>query len=470
MDIKKKSMAAGLMLFLFALVFLTPGSGTVHVSSPPDGQAPASWRDLAQDIGIDAQDNCFVTGYSFGGSTDYDFFTLKYSSRGELLWRARYNGTAGQADFAQCLTVCGDNGVVVAGHSSGRDSSLDATVVKYDGRGQLLWSDRYDGPAGRDDYIYASAEGQQGHIHVGGYSMGSGTEQDYLLIKYTQDGRRMWTARYNPPRNRDDILRAIALDPLGNVLVTGVDRVRETSYDAATLKYSPDGRRVWLARYSGPGEAFDSGRALAVDFDGHVIMTGTGSFGGEALYDIVTVKYSKDGRVLWTARYNGVSSLMDKPCAVAVAESGRIFVAGVSQGAGTGADIVLLGYSPAGDFLWEMRYDGPAHGADMPHDMILDQKGNIVLAGFSRVERRGRDAVVIKCRETGDMLWAVRYNGAGNLSDEAKSAAVDSKGDILVTGFSHGGESCVDAITLKYDSKGRLLWEARYTGQQDRSR
>ena len=465
MDKASASKTAALTAALFALILLGPGAGTARPSPPQDDRATPSDRDLAQDIGIDGRDNCYVTGYSFGGRTDYDFFTVKYSPRGERLWAARYDGTGGRADFAQCLSVCGDDGVVVAGHSSGDNSSLDATVVRYDGSGRLLWSDRYDGPAGRDDYLYASARDPSGNLLVGGYSMGRGTEHDYLLIRYAADGRRIWSARYNPPRNRDDILRALALDSRGNVVVTGVDRVRETSYDAATLKYSPDGRRAWLARYSGRGEAFDSGRNIAVDREGCVIMTGTSYTGGDTLYDSVTVKYSPDGGVEWTARYNSASSLMDRPRAVITAENGRIFVAGVSQGADTGADIVLLSYSPEGELLWEMRYDGPAHGADMPHAMALDQGGDIVLAGFSRVAERGRDAVVIKCRESGEMLWAARYNGTGSLTDEAKSVAVDSLGNILVTGFSHGGTSGLDAVTLKYDPDGRLLWETRYTGQ-----
>lgn len=456
---------AALIVVLFALAVPGPGSGTAHPPSPPGDQGSVSDRDLGQDIGIDTRDNCYVTGYSFGGRTDYDFFTLKYSPKGNLLWEARYDGPDGGADFAQCLAVCGDNGVAVAGHSCGPDSSLDATVVRYDGEGALLWSDRYDGPAGRDDYLYVSAEDPSGHLLVGGYSMGRGTEHDYLLIKYAPGGRRVWTARYNPPRNRDDILRALSLDSRGNVLVTGVDRVMETSYDAATLKYSPDGRRIWLARYSGPGEAFDAGQDLAVGSDGCVVMTGTSDAGGDALVDIVTVKYSPEGGIDWTARYNGASSLMDSAVAVAVSANGTIFVTGASQGTDTRADIILLAYSPEGDFLWEMRYDGPAHGADKPHDMILDQRGDIVLAGFSRTDTRGRDAVVIKVRESGEMLWAARYNGAAGLTDEAKAVTVDSSGNILVAGFSHGGDTGWDAVTLKYDPEGRLLWEARYSGR-----
>ncbi len=427
---------------------------------------PISDPDMAQDIGIDSQGNSYVTGYSYLDASNYDFITLKYDPQGQLLWESRLNGSANDADFAQCLVVCGDGGVIVAGHSSGIDSSLDATVVKYDASGRMLWSDRYDGPGGRDDYAYAAAVDSQGHVLVGGYCFGQNSEHDFLILKYTPLGKRLWTALYNPPRNRSDVVNALAVDARGYVTVTGVDRVQDTSYDFTTLNYCPDGKRNWLARYSGPGDALDSGQAVAVDPEGSVYATGFSDCGSREQTNIIAIKVGGDGQILWQTEYDGPAHLIDKPTALALDEKGRVYIAGISQGQDTAMDILLLAYSPEGKLLWETRYDGPVHGADKPHALAMDTRGCLVLAGYSRTEEGGRDALVIKCSPGGEILWAANHNGTGSGTDEAKAVAIDADGDIFVTGFSHEGSSGLDMLTLKYDASGRLLWKTGFSGTQ----
>jgi hypothetical protein len=54
-----------------------------------------------------------------------------------------------------------------------------------------------------------------------GSSVGSGTYSDYATIKYNSAGEEQWVARYNGPENTLDIATALAVDPAGNVYVTG---------------------------------------------------------------------------------------------------------------------------------------------------------------------------------------------------------------------------------------------------------
>ncbi len=126
------------------------------------------------------------------------------------------------------------------------------------------WAARYNGPASASDAASALALDADGNVYVTGYSTGSGTSTDYATIKFGPTGTQLWLARYNGPANAGDPARAIAVDANGNVYVTGESAGAGSSTDYATVKYGPTGTQLWVARYNGPGNGTDSASAIAV--------------------------------------------------------------------------------------------------------------------------------------------------------------------------------------------------------------
>jgi len=421
--------------------------------------------DMAQDIAVDQKGNVFVTGYSYSRETDFDFITLKYDAQGELIWAERYNGPANSTDYAQDLELDGEGNVYVAGHSNGIGSSLDATIVKYDKDGHRLWVNRYDGPAKRDDYAYAVTLAPDGGIAAAGYSFGPGTEHDYLVLKFRADGRLLWKARYNSPLNRDDVCETLAADKVGNVLVTGVDRTRESSYDMATLKYDAGGQMKWLVRYAGPGQVFDAAEAIGVDPEGNVYVTGY-SYSRETNFDFVTVCYDAEGHERWVAKYDGPSHRIDRGLELTVIPTGGVCVAGISFGQRTAVDCLTIRYDEEGNQVWSARYNGTGNGADVPQAITLDPESNVILAGYSRGLETGRDYFLTKYDHQGRQLWEAKYDGSTSQEDAATAMVVDSRGCVYVTGYnSYSGETDFDFVTLKYGPDGHLQWETRYQGK-----
>ncbi len=62
--------------------------------------------------------------------------------------------------------------------------------------------------------------------------------EDYCTIKYDKSGNQLWVARYNGPGNYHDHPNTIALDPFGNVYVTGLSFSTSSASDFCTFKYS----------------------------------------------------------------------------------------------------------------------------------------------------------------------------------------------------------------------------------------
>ena len=218
------------------------------------------------------------------------------------------------------------------------------------------WVARYNGPADSGDYARAIAVDSQGNVYVTGASYGQGTDYDYATIKYSPDGEELWVRRYNGPGNGRDDARAIAVDNQGNVYVTGKSFGGATDYDCVTIKYSPDGEELWVRRYDGRyiGRMIntnDLAYAIAVDNQGNVYVTGAAhdTFNlrpRRAVFDYATIKYGPNGETLWVRRYNGPFR-HDDAQAIAV-HNDNVYVTGWSEGLNTSYDYATIKYSSVG--------------------------------------------------------------------------------------------------------------------------
>jgi len=193
-------------------------------------------------------------------------------------WVARYNGPENSDDYAKAMAVDASGNVYVTGYSRS-SSHYDYVTTKYNPAGIEQWVARYNGPGDYQDTPKAIAVDSFGNVYVTGYSYGEGTSSDYATIKYNSDGAEQWIARYDNPDSGNDIVYDMALDDFGNVYVTGESDNNDSRLNYTTIKYNKDGRRLWTATYNGPGNYNDSARAITLDALGNVYVTGY-SYGG----------------------------------------------------------------------------------------------------------------------------------------------------------------------------------------------
>ena len=141
----------------------------------------------------------------------------------------------------------------------------------------------------------------------------------------------------------------------------------------------------------------------------------------------------------------------DYATAIVVDSSGNFYVTG--QGIGTtypDYDYVTVKYNSAGQEQWVARYNGPGNGWDVPIGAAVDSLGNIYVTGDSPGSGTNHDYATIKYDSAGQEQWSARYNGPANSYDSATAIAVDSSGNIYVTGGSYGQSSDSDYATIKY--------------------
>src|SRR4029077_4504160 len=156
------------------------------------------------------------------------------------------------------------------------------------------------------------------------------------------------------------------------------------------------------------------------------------------------------GDYIWSHSFGGID-VYDSSYAIAVDRAGNLFVTGEFQdtadfGGGLRSsngyrDIFVAKYTANGDPRWSSAFGRPYD--DSGKSIGVDTNGDVVVTGAflqtaaigdkSLTSAGGYDIVLMKLSGVdGSALWAKRIGGAGD--DRAEGLAVDSHGNVLITG------------------------------------
>jgi hypothetical protein len=340
--------------------------------------SPGNNRDVASAVAVDSANNVFVTGYGTYSALDGDYVTIKYSSAGIPLWTNRYNGPAGSYDGAAAMAVDTGGNVFVTGTSRGTGGNNEWATVKYSNSGALRWAQRYGDPGGADAWAVSVAVDST-NVYVAGYNLAG----EFATIAYSSlNGMPLWTNNYGPVHS---IARAqeVATDTNGHVFVTGYASKHETppfDQDYVTLAYSSGGVPLWTNRFQGLGLNYDNDdRAVGLAVShGNVFVLGS-SMGADANQDFALVAYSTAGAQFWSTRFSGDWG-HDSPAAIAASSDGDVFITGRRGDATLNTEYcVTLAYSSVGTRFWshEIRYD-----VITPSEIATDTAGNVFVTGY----------------------------------------------------------------------------------------
>ncbi len=376
-------------------------------------------------------------------------------------WVSRYNGPDNQWDRAVEMVVDDNRNVYVTGESWNIETYYDITTVKYDSDGSELWAVSYS--SSENDIPTDLVTDDVGNVYVTGYI--EDQDSDYITLKYDSFGNEIWSVRYEGG-NQGDRARAIGLDDDGNVFVTGESMAGYTAPHFLTIKYNSEGDRIWVVE-----EDMSNGsraRDLAVDNNGNVYVTGNKWLLWMSS-DYSTIKYDSNGNVIWMDTYNGPDDSNDGAIAIVLDSLGYVYVTGRSRGVGTGGDYATIKYDNGGNKNWTVRYNSAANLYDSPNAIAVDGIGNVYVTGESIGDGTSYDYATVKYDANGNEKWVSRYNSPASDIDCALDLALDQSGNSYVTGYSWVEESDFDYTTIKYNPFGFELWVLRYNGPANSS-
>ncbi|MFX1500283.1 MAG: SBBP repeat-containing protein [Promethearchaeota archaeon] len=205
--------------------------------------------DIPNAITIDANDNIYITGSSYG-DTDNNIITLKYDSIGILKWEKYWNGTLDSVGEGIITDI--NNNVYVVGRTNDTfviENDMDAVILKYNASGVQLWERRW-GMSNNDERFTAVTVIRDkiyclGMEHVESYDWDNiiveydsyGNNPGHLVIngslfyqpnaQITTDGSNLYLVgrKYDIPLGDNDILfvKCRPIIELGNIFIEVVN-------------------------------------------------------------------------------------------------------------------------------------------------------------------------------------------------------------------------------------------------------
>lgn len=266
-----------------------------------------------------------------------------------------------------------------------------------------------------------------------------------------------WANTYNHLTSQD-VAQGLVVDNSGNIYALGwVNNGVSTMTDYGLIKYNSAGVQQWFRQYSSTGAWLDYGDDIAMDNSGNVYVTGrVEAIAGNA--NCVTIKYAPNGDSLWVRKYDfGICRK------ILVDNNSNVYVIG-KRGDAAFSDFLIVKYNSAGSELWARTYTGAGGYPDEALAAAVDSAGNVIITGIVSIPPQNA-IVTIKYDAAGTQLWLATYQCAAAGGDWGNDIAVDNAGNIYITGSSDTIPSIGRTfLTLKYNSSGGREWVTRYYG------
>jgi hypothetical protein len=151
--------------------------------------------------------------------------------------------------------------------------------------------------------------------------------------------------------------------------------------------------------------------------------------------------------------------------AVATSADGGFYVVGITdsfavdQFGNPSARIFVVKFAADGSLAWQRAWNGTTiRGLGRP-DVAVSSDGSAYVTGVTA--DNGNDAVLLKFDTSGTLLWERTWGGTS--SDESLAVATASDGSAYIAGTATSfGPSSAGLFVVKFDSAGNLVWERMF--------
>ena len=353
-------------------------------------------------------------------------------------------------DALSSVKKTADGGYIVAGFTQSNDfdidsktnESFDFLVSKFSFDNTLEWQKTFGGSD--DDRAADIVQTLDGGFAVLGYSKSSDINvsenagaQDFWLLKISSLGSLLWEKTFG--FSGTDFGTALLATKDGGFLITGVldvsssggqgnaksTAVNHSGGDYWVIKTDLTGNLEWSRFFGGSFTEIPLG---IVETDDHNFIIAGSSDSDDfnisnnlGTYDFWIIKIAPTGSLIWEKSFGG--SEIDEARAITTSSDGNFMVVGdtrssdidVSENNGA-ADVWIVKFSTEGSLIWEKTIGGTSF--DTARAIYKTQDNGFLIAGSSRsldndFENNGQnDALILKIDSNGSLLWQKTIGGS----------------------------------------------------------
>ncbi len=331
-------------------------------------QIGSNWFDEGKSIDIDNEGNIYIAAFVSGNIYDQmnhtcddsgycsaDAFLAKYNNDGEMIW-AKLIGTSDiiegsiGGDFGFKLKIYNNEFIYITGTTEGNlianqfMGKADIFFSKYDLNGNEIFTKQIGSE--QEEYIFGIDFDSKGDIYLAGWSNGnfdshenancydpySSCSWDIILIKYSQEGEKLWSKQFGTVM--DEYANSIGIDSNDNIFITGTTigefegNVLQGWSNIVLAKFDKEGVIEFVKQYG--VESSNEGKSLYIDNENNIYVTGTvtGPFNDNiplGSQDMIIVKFNQSGEILISKQFG---LWYDEHCYdITSNETDRLFVA-----------------------------------------------------------------------------------------------------------------------------------------------
>lgn len=319
-----------------------------------------------------------------------------------------------------------------------------AKLLKFNATGDLLFNQTWEG---QSVYAKVIAIDSQNKILVAGYGyLNSSEKRDVFLLKYNNTGVLQWNRSWGGEEM--DYARAIAVDSNNNIYITGYTNSFGGYWDPFLIKYDANGTFLWQNIW-GTSES-ERGNSIAIDSNDDVYI------GVDFINFSITppnqqlslLKYNSTGKLLWNITVPGGSPPFD----LFMITSDEIYTV-VRYCSGNNCGISIMKYNNTGNKIWESYISLISYT-----DIALDSLEFIYLCGRTRGSLSDYDLYLCKLDHSGSIDYEITCGGGGY--DDCKGLTIDLNDNIYLLGNSYDKDGISYLVLIKNPVDGLRYFDS----------
>lgn len=288
-------------------------------------------------------------------------------------------------------------------------------------------------------------------------------DTDIYVYKRNDSGQLLWERTFAGPAGGNDYGVAVTLDENQNIIVAGVVSLSDLTTDIVVLKYSSTGTLLWSAILPGTSGQFDIATKITRDGSNNIYVAGF-TIDPVSRYDWTVTKLSSSGNQLWNTTYDH-AGFNEIPLKIKPVGTNKISVRGLSNSTATEWDFANVRFNANNGSVVAANRQHLSDLSALDAVSIDSDSSNIYIAATVFASEGDKDIQLMKLDENFQIEWTRNIDGEG-LDDVAKTIKVDNAGDIVVAGNSLNGDGGTEILISKFSANGVEIFSQNIAASQ----